>query len=409
MPTPLPLPGGWEFEWPKERVVLALERLREHRDSITAEATVSIKGGGHLIGNIRFNLTSMQGRSSLAKSLNDRRNGVDWAGMVEQACVYTIRKFREEAPFEEVGQLPPGKETLWRLNPIVPEGLVSLLYGPGGIGKSTLAVYFGLLVQMGLNQLGLAAQAGPVLLLDWETNRQLVNDCQQAIAAAMGMPERPQFLYRRCRRPLVDMVEDVKATVQRQGIGLVIMDSAVKACGGEKEAKENALPMLNAAGALNVSVLLISHRGKMEEARLSYGSVFFMNDCRHVFEVRGGRQPGSSSASLGLWNVKSNVCAPLPPLGFRITWDNLLGIRVERQDVKDMADLRSQLPQAAQIRVALEHGKLTAQEIADETGLPLASVKVKLSSSPQFVNLGGRPAVWGLAAPQEYQGEEGVR
>ena len=405
VPQVTPRPGGHEFHWVSAGCYIRIERLREHHDSITAEVWAEVgEKREHLLGGLRFNLTSPGGRASIIKALTARRNGVDWGGMMEQVSVYTLQKFRTEEPFEEVGNMPRGQDALWRVEPLVAEGLTTLLYGPGGLVKTTLAITVASLVQAGVERLGLKPRQGRVLVLDWETNRQIVNDIQRNICAAMEIPE-TVLRYRRCRRPLVDMIEEVRAEVAQYDIKMVIADSAVKACGGEKEAKENALPMLNALGSLPTGNLLISHKGKAEDAKMSYGSVFFINDCRHVFEVRGHREPGEEATSVGLFNTKSNISPILQPIGFRVTWTEL-GIVVARQDVKQMESIRGHLTVPIQIIIALKHNPLTKDQIVETTGLPAGTVSTTLSRDKKFTNLGGQPPLWGIALQESQIPEE---
>ena len=169
----------------------------------------------------------------MAKVLLARRNGIDWGGVMEQICVYTLRKLREQDAVAHIGSLPM-KPLKFRLRPVLPEGTITLLYGYGGVAKTTIAMAWGLLVSSGIPMLGLEPIRGPVLLLDWETNLEIANNTQRAIAGGLNLPGVPEFFYLRCRSPLTDIIESVEAIVKREGIVLGISDSMVKACGGDK-------------------------------------------------------------------------------------------------------------------------------------------------------------------------------
>lgn len=400
LPKVKPRPGGWEFFWQAEGVLLNLERLREHKDSITAELTIQLgPSREHLKGGVRVNLTSDMARNSLAKSLTSRHNGADWGGMLEQAIIYTITQFRQSDPFEEVGQMALApSEAKWRLRPVLPEQLTTMLYGEGGIGKSTLATYLGLMVQHGLDDFGFRSVRGNVLYLDWESSQQIVNDTMLALAAGMKLEEAPYMRYRLCRRPLLDMLEDVKAEVESQNIKLLVIDSAVKAAGGEKEAKENALVLLNGLRYLGCTALLISHKSKTEGARGSYGSVFFENDARHIFEVQAVASDDDSQANIILFNRKSNIAKRIAPIGFSIEWDELLGIKISREDPEAIESMRSQLPASIQIKGILRTGPMSKADIVEELGLPEPTIRQTLGRGKdrQFVRIPGNPPLWAL-------------
>ena len=408
-----PRPGGHEFIWKEDGIFLRLERLREHHDSITAEVWVEQgEAREHLIGGLRFNLTTTAGRSGIAKSLAARRNGVDWGGMMEQVCVYALKKFREQAQPVKLGYYPEDADIKFLLRPTIPEGVSTLLFGYGGMAKTTLALAWGLIVQLEEAKLGLVPKQEPIMLLDWETNQDIANRTLIALHAGMGfVGAMPEIIYRRCRRPLLEFIEDVKADVDREGIGLIILDSMGKACGGEKELKENALPTMSALEWLGKTNLIISHRPKGEEGkgRGTYGSIYVENDVRQAFRVEARHMPGEDALHVALFHTKYNLMSPLHPFGYQITWDKVKGTRIEREDVGGMADLQEQLKPETQIENALkEHARMIVKEIAEETTLTVDTVRntLKRFNGQRFICLGGKPPVWvnlfkGAIPPEE--------
>ena len=58
--------------------------------------------------------------------------------------------------------------TTWRLRPFLEEGEPTLLFGPGGSGKSYLAMTMAYLVASGNQHLGLEPAKGGVLYCDYE-------------------------------------------------------------------------------------------------------------------------------------------------------------------------------------------------------------------------------------------------
>ena len=189
VPGVSPRPGGWEFHWPGSDIWLRLERIHEHHDSISAECWVE-EGDprAHIVGGLRFGLTTTTGRTTMARLLQSRRNGVDWGGMIEQVCVYSLRKFREQEQTTHIGDLPTETDLRFQLSPVIPAGVTTLLFGYGDTLKTHIAILWGLAIQLGEPLLGLTPTQGPVMLLDWETNQAIANKTQQAIHAGMGMP-----------------------------------------------------------------------------------------------------------------------------------------------------------------------------------------------------------------------------
>ena len=414
VPQVTPRPGGHEFFWAAEGCYIRIERLREHHDSITAEVWAEVgEKREHLLGGLRFSLTTPGGRASIIKALDTCRqqkspsnpNGVDWRGMVEQVSVYTLRKFREQDPFTSIGEGTGAPPLKFRLRPVLPEGVTTVLYGYGGVLKTTMAIFWGLLVQLGETRLGLEPMEGLVMLLDWETDKDIAERTQQMLHAGMGLSGRPRFIYRRCRRPLLDFVEDAQAEAQREGVVLVIADSFTKACGGEKEAKENALPTLSALQLVAPTVLSLTHRPKGAEGkdRGAYGSAYIENDARQAFRADGRHEADVGAAQVVLTHAKYNLMRPLHPFGYRVTWDDLLGIKVETQDVGEMGSIGGDLAVKRQLEEALRHGALTVAQLSQNTGIAEATIRTKLNmfSEHTFTTLPGKEKAKSWALKEE--------
>lgn len=404
VPQVTPRPGGHEFFWPTDAIYLRLERLREHHDSITAEVWAEVGDKReHLLGGLRFSLTTPGGRKSIIQALAARRNGVDWGGMVEQVCIYSLGRFREQDGLTTVGDMAYEERVSYLLEPVIPLGVTTLLFGYGGLGKSTTAGMWGLLVQTGESRLGLTPTQAPVMLLDWETNQEITNKTLRAIHAGLFLEGQPHFHYRRCRRPLVEFVEEVKADKERLGIGLTIIDSFTKAAGGEREAKENALPTLNAIDWSGGTNLAITHRAKGETGkdRGAYGSVYLENDVRQAFRMEGERD--EVEARVGLIHHKHNLMAPLRPFGYRIRWDNLLGITFENYDPQSIAGVVERLGVGRQITDLLRQGPLPVADLIDAIGKAKAGqvrnrlTDLKRSGAIRLLE----DRMWGLASDRE--------
>tara|TARA_Y100000310_G_C20676829_1_gene813574 strand:- start:968 stop:2197 length:1230 start_codon:yes stop_codon:yes gene_type:complete len=361
-------PGGHLFRWTDTGIEISLERLREHHDSVSAEFWCTQNGDkrDHLYGGVRYNLVTPAGRNSIAKALAQRRNGADWAGMVEQVSIYALSTYRKQDDITHIGDLSHGTDLQFLLNPVLPLGVSTLLYGFGDIGKTTLAYMWALSVQMGHPCLGLVPQQANVLLLDWETNREIADGAVQSLHAGMNMEGTPHFAYLRCRRPLTEFAESVRAHVEALNIGLVIVDSFTKACGGERETKENALPTLAAIDMLDTTNLIITHRPKGEGSKAAYGSIYVENDVRNAFRVEGERTEGG--ATIGLIHHKHNLMAPLAPIGYKLAWDKLLGTSICTYDAQSIQGVVTRLSVNTQIITLLKDGPLPVVDIIDSIG-----------------------------------------
>lgn len=373
VPIPAPEMQAWPglhlFEWPLLGVRLRFSHLREHSDATTCElGCEDIRNGNpkHIYGGVSFNLTSLRARSEMAKQLEKRRPGLDWVEILEQACPSSLAEFRRGEPSVEMEDVEMPGPREWVLWPIIAKGHTTVIYGPGGTGKSTLAQCFALCIELGIPKVGLQpAGKGKVLYLDWENSEE---ECKRTlIGLGLGLNfQRPTFRYRRCYRSLPDEIEAIQQIATENEITVVIVDGATYAAGGEKAAKENASPVFIALRSLNTSNLIIHHEAKdeMTRTKTAYGSVFWREWARHVFEAKASLDDGG--VDLALFNTKSNLGPRFHPLGFRLDWEGD-AITIKNQDVRDMPELAASVSLPSRIMHYLgQHGKAASFEISTD-------------------------------------------
>ncbi len=372
--------GIYSFKWPSLNLMVRLSRLRASHDTISAEVVLRPIGAGDDIHIARFNLFSTQGKSTLARHLHECQNTLNWNNLIEGIAQYTIREYRKGEPVVEIGQLPLRKGARWRLQGIIPEGDIALLFGAGGSGKSWFALACGLAVSHGWDGLGLQVEKGPVLYLDWEWGYQEHNDRLKELEGGMMLDFRPSIQYRYCTAKLENDIETIQQIVLDKGIKLIIVDSLVPAVGGAKEAKENVEPLFTSLRSIpNTSALIISHQSKNPEDKVKspYGDVFAVNRPRHVLEMRSVSET-EGETEIAIYKYKSNLppanLKGLYPLGFKLSTDEL-GTRFEYMDVNSIPELAERMSARQRIKELLKSGAMTTPEIATSLSLKEASVR----------------------------------
>ncbi len=401
-------PGYYIFDWPEIR--MRLDRLRSRGETISAELQVH-QSGRYLYGADRLSLTNRESRVKASKGLHalPQCNGYNWIAMLDFVAQATLDKQRAGEPFKEVGTMPMRTSPHWLLEPILPLNHPTILFGAGGIGKTTTAELLGICVQIGWGkEIGLIPHiTGPVLYLDWEGSAEDINETLMAFEAGLGLNTTPRFIYLFCSQPLIDMLETIQEEVFRCKAVLVIVDSAVPALGGAREARENAEPLFQALRELKTTSLIISHEVKdqIQKKRTPYGDVFFWNRARMVWHLKGDPDQEGSEIELGWQNVKANFVSRQQQWGLRLTRDETNSIKAERFDVKDSPVLRQGLSHTIRIKEALRRGSLSSAALAKELDIPQDSIKVELSRGKKrgiFQQLEGQPPLWGLAGKNIY-------
>jgi hypothetical protein len=332
---------GYELVAESAGTELRVSRLKRSSAELTAEVTVLTRYpgvkvfGDNVLHVSRLNLSSVRARQTFAKYLAERTPGMklDWPGVVDELCMLVTVEEMKGEPIQQVGQtpIPVEEQVRYAVDPLVPSNVTSIIYGPGGSGKSVLALALGMSVQMGREIVpGMAPSIkGNVLYLDWETDAPVVNARIQGIAAAIGVPP-PKLAYRRCRRPLADDAEELAGFIGARNIVYVIVDStgmAMGTAGDYGDANEGTLRLFEAIRHLGkVSVHLVDHVAKQEMrmgkkvvGRLPYGSIYKINLCRSAWEIRSGASDDDGT-KVGLYHTKANDSRLKEPIGVQITW-----------------------------------------------------------------------------------------
>lgn len=359
---------------------ISVTRVKRRSDGIHGEIKVeanlagvkTIDGVMHMA---RFNLSSSASRASLAKLLEQRTPGMDmdWFDGLEALCQRVMIVESSGQPFLEVGNQVIDRAGLkYLIDPVVPANVTTLLYGPGGSGKSVIALAMAMSIKHEHEIIpGLVPTTrGNVLYLDWETDAPVINERAQAIGAGAGIAP-GTILYRRCIKPLADEAEDIANAVAERDIALVVIDSAGMAMGAGGEygdANESTLRMFDAIRYINTTAVVVDHVSKQEmrskgkvSGLLPYGSIYKVNLARSAWEVRNGTSEDDETVRVALIHTKANDSRLLPQVGLEVEW--LAGsiefkeARVQPPQSYDPADPPKKMTAAIAIKDILSDGE----------------------------------------------------
>lgn len=366
-------------------VVMTFDRLTDTRGGISAEVTITL-GSTELITCVDVGLKSDTSQTKLASSLKIYAAAIPWAVLLRKACGLVMRRHRRGEPPARLNRHTMIEPLTYAVNPLVPRRKASILFADGGKGKSTLALMLAMSVATGTGVAGFSALKGRALYLDWEDDLDVHARRLQAIRAGHPELDEADIQYQRCCEPLTKSMHDLVRTIQKDQITFVVVDSLLASMGGDASA-EAVGKFFAAIRLFQTETLLIGHTPKTiaegQEHATVYGSVFNQNFARSVWELKTEQEVGDNSAILGLFHRKSNLMRKHPPIGLQVT-HNPEGtfIQYESFDLTKTTELVTALPLPNQIRTLLEKDGLprTSQQIADELGAKLGSVKTTLSN-----------------------------
>lgn len=386
---------GYRGVWHKLGVVATLRRLRYDRGD--PSGLLEIVSGSEIVhGPERLNLAASTTRSRLAAELAKRTEYSGWEQILDTFCRHVLRLEEQGQPAEWLHEWTGSTAEQFLLDPFLPLGKPTILYGPGGSMKSTLATGCALAVATGHPLLGWTPRVGRVAVLDWETDSDDWNQRATEMCRGLGLTFPTKMIsYRAAHTTLPRMVEGVAGWVADIEAALLIVDSVMHASGTTHEggdAAETATNLFAALRLIGTTTLLVDHvRGEdAEDGRESsrpYGSVVKENSARSTWELRAGHCFGTET-QLQLRQDKVNRGRKGLRIGMRAVHDEG-SIRLEQCELTDPQFTKNQ-PLAEQMRRLLSNGSLPTSEIAEALETTSARIRKELSEHKDwFVRFDG--------------------
>jgi hypothetical protein len=397
---------GYRGVWPQQSVMLTLSHMRVDRGDPSGLLTVYLRGEP-ILSAMRLTLTTPGTRKSLAKDLGEATPGFNgWGQVLDEFARHVVRLESEGEPISWLAPWQGSTDVQYLVDPLLRLNVPTILFGPGGAWKSTLATLLALSVAGGYSLLDWPSRVGRVMVLDWETDQ--ADWEQRATDLCHGFDiDYPRELigYRRCKSPLYRQVDGLAAWVADQEARLVIVDSVMMASGAGHEGgdpAETAIRLFDALRQIGVTSLLIDHvtgdnveNGVAKHAR-PYGSVVKENAARATWEMRTQDLPGEFT-EIVLKPPKMNRGSRNVAIGLR-GWVRPGKITLEHGEVTapELVARTKSLAERVASLLATE-GKLRVSEICDALeGTNGESVRRTLRRSTRFQHL--PDGCWGLRA-----------
>jgi hypothetical protein len=387
---------GYRFSFTegyKKGIVIDITNIRHDRSNEII-GTLSVYSGVQpnlsvICRGIKLILSSLSSRVHTARILTDTYSGgtdkfPKWHRIINRVCNSTIRLYHTSREIEEIW---PNKEVSpleYLLQPILPLGVHTIIFGRPGSGKSSTATLIALIVQEpgSGDSLGLItlAKPSPVLYLDFENNQDELTWRWSALTKGMNTKAAP-ILYLSCDKPLAEMVDSLHRYIKEYGIKLLILDSLLGAAGGNPNEAEPVLHLMNALKRFDgVTTLALAHTSKehTQGGKTTFGSVFYEAFARSVWECKGTQKEGEGEMVIGLYHRKVNRSQREFPIGLRWTFTED-SITVVRCDLKDTKSSGSPTMASDIEDLLTAEDRMKAKEIAEELGKPEKVESIRLT------------------------------
>lgn len=418
IPDPLVIEvlGGYQFGWCEEgsgesTLLVEVKQIQDSRGTLTAELSVwsdFVAQKRPTLSGVRVNLQSEQRRSAIAKRLLEQEPSFPWHALLEQVFHETIERYRTGDPGEELDAYADEDNVpvpRFVLDPLILEGVPSVIYGDKGVAKTTLALAAAgtIFSSWEENPFGFVTNGRQHIaaLLDWESSKDLTMYAMHRLRKGTGIPYFT-LAYRHCKLPLADDLEAIARFMVQRKADTAIIDSLGAACGGDLFKPEPALRFFEALRQLpHKSSLIIAQNSKGEEGKKTiFGSTYFTYYARNIFELkRFGDFDEKIESYVALIHQEANYSGKHDPMGFhlRYTPDS---IKIESTHVT-LAQLTEKAQLQKRIRDVLReaNGLVSLEDLTPMVGIKQDQLRVALSkmkNKGELVN--PSRGMWGLAA-----------
>ena len=369
--------------------------------------------------------------------LTDKKPGIDdladyaeiwpWDEFYEQVMQMTVDAHREPAKETILDHTNEAVESAaFLVEPFILNEGVSLLYGPGGTGKSLLALAFALSITSGKTVLGSRPmRSGPVVYIDYEDTQTVHERRLAALMEGLGMTETPEFpiVHVKPRQSIAKMRRDLRTYIRKYNPALVMVDSVGLGRGGDANGSEDTIRFFATLNKLGVPVLAVDHMTKDDvrggKMMTPYGSVYTVNSVRLAWAVKAAEASQENVRYLNMVQTKRNNVAAHRPMGVTLDFLNRMQGFGPNGDIYQPVLERVGLTTGDQwwdddqkttsdkiLDWITDHGDHTVAEIADGTKLAENAVRARLSemmneSPPRTHSHGQKPRLWGLPREEE--------
>jgi len=284
---------------------------------------------------------------------------------------------------------PPNKPREFVIEGIAVKGHAVAIFGDGGVAKSTLSQDAGQRIARGESWLGHTTKQMPVLLIDFELDREEQSRRAYEIASGQGYSQPPDAFFYICAAGFKtrDVFSFALAQCKKKGIGLVIVDSLGVALQGDAESSKDVLSFFREVEGVfrreGITLWIVDHQSKLQvgeryQNKTMFGSVYKSNMVRSVLQVEATERE-EGALNLVVRHKKMNFGPMMDLLGVRIEFEYARTVVKERELAPEDLAEEGTLNARDRVLLALEDGAAFPDDLVERTGLAKKTVKNALT------------------------------
>ena len=366
--------------WSKD---VAGEKLHFVASSVSsAKALVTLSLGSRLLEEDEISLKRREDRIRLANAAHKEIEDAD--GYTAATCAHDLLLFCRDLWSFEISQLKATvtkgdlepSEPDFVLYPYVIDGAGTIPFAPPGRGKSWTALSWAVSVDAGVCTAWDVRKPGRVLYVNLERSQKSFERRLGQVNEALGLPrDRPLLMIHARGKTLADVFDLARATIEREQIVMVVIDSLSRAGTGSLVKDDTANKAMDLANGFGCAWVFLAHTPRADEDH-AFGSQMFDAAADITVQMLTAETDASQGEAprmgIGLKVAKANDIPkqPLEVWTYEFTRAGIVGIRkAEPGEWPVIEDEGVQLsPQDQVVRWLTREGKRSADEIAAQFG-----------------------------------------
>jgi hypothetical protein len=371
---------GDELTWNQGIVKFHAKNIRRERNKPYALITVSEHG--RILDDDDLATTNREERNRLSNSCHAMLNGSKELypkDRMQHDMLLFCRSLWEEfigssgAVFTH-GDFTPS-EPSFLLRDYILAHAGTILFAPPGRGKSWTGMAWAVAIHYGLQEPWQTVQT-PVLFINLERSEESVSRRLGMVNQTLGLPrDHGMHMMHERGKSLADIYDRAVKTIEREGIGLTVIDSLSRAGTGSLVKDETANKAMDLANGLGGAWVVLAHTPRGDESH-TFGSQMFDAAADLAVQMLTEESEamddptGSPRLGIGLKVTKANDTAKPPLRIWTYEFDARFGLTGIRPAHKGEwpeidGDLASNSPQDRITRHLLSTGEDYATHIAE--------------------------------------------
>ncbi len=256
------------------------ENIRNSRTG--THACVSVYAGPDLLGYDTFNIGRMPERKRLAADCGFQAFPKEiLRPYIDNFCALVWPAWVKQFAPQEMEPNPDNmKETQYLLAPYVVEDGGTIIFAPGGSGKSYMALLMAQSINQGCSSMW-RSQKRKVLFLNLERSAKSLERRLMLVNEALGLPIETPLLMSNARGKTLSHV----AESMTSGFDMLVVDSLSRSGAGSLVDDEAANMVMDTVNALASTWIVLAHTPR-SDAGHEFGSVMFGNAADLTVELK---------------------------------------------------------------------------------------------------------------------------